>query len=238
MATAMGKSETAGIRPPSRISDLLQWKLRSSRVFCRATFDVIPMYFTEDDPAYRALMFLCRFSGTIDGEEYGFRKCYARGCPDGHCPATYKAILAANHYMKSDLEKLRRAGILLERPKLTLESYAKKIENRALNQGAMRMEDTIALAKDRGGISIEPWLQWVHAREQLPNFEVKMVFLMVNFAVHYDNQIKNYEMCLSCYPLDQENEQKNEKIVVANERLRSLYARLEVSFTRFTKQFF
>jgi hypothetical protein len=68
-------------------------------------------------------MFVCRYSGTVDGKEYGFRKCYARGCPDERCPATSRAVMTANQHMKMDFHRLRKAGIQLERPQLILESY-------------------------------------------------------------------------------------------------------------------
>lgn len=63
MTAAMNMSGIKGNSSPNRISDLLLLKQRHSSVTCRATFDVIPMYFTDDEQAYKALMFLCRFTG-------------------------------------------------------------------------------------------------------------------------------------------------------------------------------
>ncbi len=224
---------------PGRISDLIRLKEDHASVTCRAGFDIVPMTFAEDDHTYRALMFLCRFSGTAGGKEYGFRKCYARGCPNDRCAATYRAIVAADRYMKADFDRLGRAGIILERPQLELDRYADKIGRRLRDdESSVMIQGFIEQAEHRREVWIEPKLSMVHATEQLPKYEMDMVFLMVCFEASYRNHKHNYDICLSCYPLDQEEDQIKEKIHVANERIRSFYDFFRKSSVGFSEKYF
>jgi hypothetical protein len=76
----------------------------------------------------RAFIFLCQYSGTVDGKEYGFRKCYARACSDHQYPNIYQAVMTAKPYVQADYHTLEQSGIILEKRRLTLEEVVAKFD--------------------------------------------------------------------------------------------------------------
>ncbi len=96
--------------PPGRIADLVGLKEKGSMVTCQTNFDILPVDFAHRDNPFQAFIFLCRYKGAIDGEEYEFRKCYARGCPHNLCPHVSQAVVIANRYLQKDYHLLEEAG--------------------------------------------------------------------------------------------------------------------------------
>ena len=86
--------------PPNRITDLVTLKEQGFEVVCNPTFEILPVDFVHRDNKYQAFVFLCRFIGSINGQDYMFRKCYARGCPHNLCPHVSQAIMIANRYLQ------------------------------------------------------------------------------------------------------------------------------------------
>jgi hypothetical protein len=65
-----------------------------------------------------------------------------------------------------------------------------------------------------------------------------MIFLMVSFTVACLGKTYLYERCLACYPMDREQEEKQHKVVIANERLRLLYEEFDQVGIDCAKRFF
>jgi hypothetical protein len=64
--------------PPGRIDDIITLKQQGAAVTCQPSFEINEVDFTHMDNEFQAVLFFCRWSGTVEGEEYSFRKCYAR----------------------------------------------------------------------------------------------------------------------------------------------------------------
>ncbi len=97
--------QTSINNPPGRVMDLVGVK----NVTCRTSFEILPVNFEHRDNPFQAFIFLCRYKGTIDTEDYEFRKCYARGCPDNLCPHVSQAVMVANRYLQKDYRKPARS---------------------------------------------------------------------------------------------------------------------------------
>jgi hypothetical protein len=70
---------------PKRVTDLIELKQRGKVTTCRTEFEILPVDFAHRNNPFQAYIFLCRYTGTIDGKKFAFRKCYSRGCPHNLC---------------------------------------------------------------------------------------------------------------------------------------------------------
>ena len=102
--------ETAKSNAVLRIGDLIEARKKGAAVTCRPYFEINEVDFTHMDNEFQAVLFFCRFSGDIEGEDYDFRKCYARGCPHNLCPHVSQAVMIANRYLNKDYRRLKDAG--------------------------------------------------------------------------------------------------------------------------------
>ena len=226
-------------KPPSRIQDLVSLKQQGAAVSCRSYFDVIPMDFSNGDNSFQALMFLCQYSGAIDGEEYGFKKCYARGCPNNQCPNIYQAVMTAKQYVQMDYEKLEQSGIALERRRLTLEEIVANFEKVHAEQETISViHDYIKIAESGNDVFIDPVLEFVHAGERFSDYTIQMIFLMVHFTITCPGTVHRHERCLACYPAEREGEEKQEKTMMANNRLKWLFTAFESASIHFEPKYF
>ena len=96
---------------PGRIADLVELKRQGFEATCEPVFEIVPVDFTQRDFAYQAYVFLVRYGGTINGEPFTFRKCYARGCPNNLCPHVFQAVMIANRHLSRDCERLKAVDI-------------------------------------------------------------------------------------------------------------------------------
>ncbi len=116
-------------KPPNRITDLVAFKEQGFEVVCNPSFEILPVDFAHRDNQFQAFIFLCRFTGTIDRQEYMFRKCYARGCPHNLCPHVSQAVMIANRYLQRDYRRLEEGGIEIEKRLFSLEDMMVKYED-------------------------------------------------------------------------------------------------------------
>ena len=93
--------------PPIRITDLIKIKRTAADITCSPVIEIIPVDFTHRTCRFQALVFICWFSGTVDGQQYTFRKCYARGCTHDACPRVSQAVMIANRYLQRDYHRLK-----------------------------------------------------------------------------------------------------------------------------------
>jgi len=224
---------------PHRITDLVALKEQGVEVVCNPTFEILPVDFAHRDNQFQAFIFLCRYSGTIDGQEYMFRKCYARGCPHNLCPHVSQAVMIANRYLQRDYRRLQEEGGAIEERLFSLEDMMVKYEDVHEAYGAvMATHDYINLAREGNDVFVKLSLEYVPAVEHFANYKTAQIFLMVDFAITSLGKTSNIERCLGCYEAEKEKQERARKIDIANERLKVLYDEFDQVSIQYKKRFF
>ena len=224
---------------PNRITDLVALKEKGIEVTCNPSFEILPVDFAHRDNQFQAFIFLCRFNGSIDGHEYMFRKCYARGCPHNLCPHVSQAVMIANRYLQRDYKKLEDVGVQVEKKLFTLEDMVIKFDSIKEEQGPLlTIHDYINIAKEGNEVAVELELEFVTGVEHFANYQNQQVFLMVDFAVTTLDKTHHYERCLACYEAEKEQQDKSQAINIANERLKLLYEEFDLVSVKYEKRFF
>ncbi len=224
---------------PNRISDLVNLKQEGFEVTCYTYFEVVPLDIENEGKSFKAFIFLCQYGGTVGGEDYGFRKCYARACSDNQCPNIYQAVMTARPYAYADYAALAQAGIILEKRRMTLEEVVEKFEGMQDQYGPTQvMQDYIDMAHAGHDIQIDHRLNYMSAQEYFTDYKIQMIFLMVAFSITDQGKTHQHERCFACYPKDQEELEKQEKMDIANERLQILYDKFDQASIRHEKLFY
>jgi hypothetical protein len=232
-------SPTCIHHPPNRITDLLATKQKGTTVTCFPLLDIVPVDFTHRSSRFQALVFICRFSGAAENEQYTFRKCYARGCAHDLCPRVSQAVLIANRYLQRDYNRLEGAGIPIEKKLFTLEgSILRLMDFKEEPREAMVIDDYIQMAKEGSRVSIDVALEYVLATEHFEYRKNRQTFLLGDFTVTTPEKIVACQRCLGCYPTEREWEEKATQVEVANDRLRLLYREFDLSTIEYEKRFF
>jgi hypothetical protein len=224
---------------PNRIRDLVALKQRGAAVTCNTEFQVVPVDFQHRTNPYQAHVFMCHFAGTVDGKDYRFRKCYARGCSHNLCPHVSQAVMIANRYLQRDYRLLREAGIALEERLFTLEDMIVKFEGyRDQYDPTLTIEDYVYMAKEGNMVSLEVEPEYVPAVEHFSNYKNAHMFLTVTFVVTVLGGMHRVERCFACYEVDREKEEKGPMVQLANERLKELYSEFDRASIEFVEKFF
>ncbi|MGA8180155.1 MAG: hypothetical protein WB792_08850 [Desulfobacterales bacterium] len=224
---------------PNRVTDLIGMKERGLEVSCQTSFEILPVDFAHRANPFQAYIFLCQFEGTIDGQKYSFRKCYARGCPHNLCPHVSQAIMIANRYLQRDYRRFERCGIEVEKRMFTLEDMVVKFNGYHEEHGPiLTIYDYINIAKEGNEVCIDIIIEYVPAVEHFVHYENKQTFLMVDFTVTTLGRTGHSERCLACYPTKEEKEKKQISVEIANERLRLLYQEFDKASITYNKCFF
>ena len=225
--------------PINRITDIIASKQSGSSVTCRVSFEILPVDFAHRDNPFQAYIFLSRYTGDIDGEEYAFRKCYARGCPNNLCPHVSQAVMIANRYLQRDYRRLEEGGLEMEKQLFTLEDMMVKYNGVHEEYGAvMAIHDYINLAREGNDVAIEMSLEYVPAVEHFAGHKNAQIFLMIEFAVTCLGQLSHIERCLACYQAENGSEKKSQAMETANSRLEILYGQFDEAAIKYDKQFF
>jgi hypothetical protein len=224
---------------PNRVTDLIGLQKRGLDVICQTSFEILPVDFAHRANPFQAYIFLCRYNGTIDGQEYSFRKCYARGCPHNLCPHVSQAIMIANRYLQRDYQRLKKAGLSIEKKLFTLEDMVVKFNGIQEDyRPTLSIHDYITIAKEGNDVAVVVELEYVPAVEHFANYKNSQIFLMVDFTVTSLGETHHHERCLACYPTEREEEEKSKMEKVANERLRLLYQEFDEASITYEKCFF
>jgi len=85
---------------------------------------------------------------------------------------------------------------------------------------------------------VEMALEFVPGVEHFANYKNQQVFLMVDFSITLLGKTHHYERCLACYEADKEQQEKPQKIDIANERLKILYNEFDQVSIKYEKRFF
>lgn len=231
--------ETASPRSVMRIDDLIAAQKGGSAITCRPSFEVSEVDFTHMDNEFQAVLFFCRFSGTIDGEEYEFRKCYARGCPHNLCPHVSQAVMIANRYLQKDYRRLKQAGIDVEIKIFSLDDMVVKFQDFREEQGpTLTLEDYIHIAREGSDVSMRTSVEYLPAVENFGNSRERRTFLLADFEVTSLGTTHKCQRCLACYATDLETEVKLRQLRIANDRLAALFKEFDQAGIKYEKRFF
>ncbi len=232
-------SQQASRGSPQRVGDLIAARADGAEVVCRASFEILPVDFQHRDHPFQAHIFLCRYSGSIDGEGFSFRKCYARGCPHNLCPHVSQAVMIANRHLQRDHHRLQQAGIeppqgLFELRDMVVRFDKSEEECRAI----LSLDHLIELARKHAGVSVTPSLEMVPAVEHFANHKEPMVFLVAGFLLQGLDTPHRYERCLACYAVKHQQEERPLRVELANQRLKLIYWQLAEAGIAFGPEFF
>ncbi len=228
-----------GHEVPNRIVDLTALKGRGAAVTCQTSFAVVPVDFQHRQQPYQAHVFMCYFSGTVDGQAYTFRKCYARGCSHNLCPHVSQAVMIANRYLQKDYQLLKDAGLEITERLFTLEDMLVKFEGFREEHGpALTIEDIILAAKEGPEIAVDIELEYVPAVEHFSHYKNAQTFLTAGFSITSFEKRQKIERCFACYTSEKGKEEKARMAKVANARLEDLYKEFDQASIRYEKKFF
>ena len=231
--------QTPGRVAPGRVTDLIVLKQQGLDITCQVSFEILPVDFQHRDNHFKAFIFLCKYNGAVDGEEFSFRKCYARGCPHNLCPHVSQAVMIANRYLQRDYRRLKKAGLELEQRLFTLEGMLVKFARYKEEYGPPpAIHELFFQATQSQKATVETHLEFVPAVEHFANHKEKTVFLMADFVIDCDGKTSRYERTLACYQQDREGVEKHPGIEVANERLKLLYGEFEQASIEHQKKYF
>jgi hypothetical protein len=226
-------------KAPNRITDLVAFKRQGFEIVCNPSFEILPVDFAHRDNQYRAYVFLCRFKGSINGQAYMFRKCYARGCPHNLCPHVSQAVMVANRFLHRDYKRLTEAGVQVEKRLFTLEDMVVKFDAmKEEREALLTIQDYINIAKEGNQVEIDIVLEYVSGVEHFANYKNQQVFLMVSFSITALGKTYPYERCLACYEAEKEAQERPQRIDIANERLAILYGEFDLASIKYEKRFF
>jgi hypothetical protein len=232
-------SQTLVHNPPIRITDLTELKRRGAAITCSSVLDITPVDFSHRSHQFKAVVFLGRFSGTADRQQYTFRKCYARGCHHDLCPRVSQAVMIANRYLQRDYHRLEQSGIGIEKKLFTLEGSVVRLT--ALKDDpreAMMIDDYIRMAKGGNKVSVDIALEYVAAIEHFEYHKNRQTFLLADFTVTAQGETAACQRCLGCYPTEREQEERSLQIEVANDRLSLIYREFDLSLIMYEERFF
>ncbi len=225
--------------PPISVTDLAMLKERGSEVTVDNTFEINEVDLAHEVHPFKAFLFFSRFSGSVDGKEYEFRKCYSRGCMHNLCPHVSQAVMIANRYLQRDYQALEKAGIELEEKLFTLENMLAQFEDKRDEfVGALIIDDYINIAKGGEEVSIDVNLEYLPAVENFANYKERRVFFAINYNVTHLGETHICQRCLACYAIDNEEAERETARELANTRASGIYAQFDDANIKYNKVFF
>ena len=225
--------------PPISVTDLSMLKERGSEVTVDNTFEINEVNLAHEKHPFKAFLFFSRFSGSVDGKEYEFRKCYSRGCMHNLCPHVSQAVMIANRYLQRDYQALEKAGIEVEKKLFTLENMLAQFEDKRDEFiGALIIDDYINIAKGGEDVSVDVTLEYLPAVENFANYKERCVFFAINYNVTHLGETHICQRCLACYAIDKEEAERETARELANSRASGIYARFDEANIKYNKVFF
>lgn len=217
--------ETRSItQTPRRITDLVDAKATGANVRLDIQFEILPTDFLHRPNSFRAYIFLARYSGTIDARPFGFRKCYARGCPNNLCTHVSQAVGIANRYLQRDYHTLKNGGVMVAERLFDLADMVIKFERlKEKERPAIAIPDLIVMARSGTTIAVDVALELIPAVEHFYDAKNAQTFLSGEFTAETTHETYHCHRCFACYATQNETEEKTTAIKVANLRLAAVY---------------
>ncbi len=239
MTQAQTMAETSSPHSVMRIDDLIEARKRGANLTCRPSFEIKEVDFTHMDNEFQAVLFFCRFAGTIDGAEYAFRKCYARGCPHNLCPHVSQAVMIANRYLQKDYRKLKDAGVDAGSQLFSLDDMVVKFRDvRDDHAAPLTLEDYVHIAREGNDVTMDVSLEYLPAVENFGNHKERRTFFLATFDVTSLGATHQCQRCLACYATEREAEEKPRQMRIANDRLNGLFKEFDHVGIKYEKRFF
>jgi len=225
--------------PPISVTDLVLLQEKGSEVSVDNTFEINEVDLAHEVHPFKAFLFFSRFSGTVDGKEYEFRKCYSRGCTHNLCPHVSQAVMIANRYLQRDYRTLENAGIKVENKLFTLEKMLAQFEEKRDEfVSTLIINDYINIARGGEDVSIDVALEYLPAVENFANYKEKRVFFSANFNVTHLGKTHVCQRCFSCYAMDREKEERETAKKLANDRVAGIYKEFDQANIKYNKVLF
>jgi hypothetical protein len=225
--------------PPGRIAHLVDLKQGGASVVCRPSFEILPVNFEHRKHPFKAHIFVCRFTGTVNSRDYAFRKCYARGCPHNLCPAVSQAVMIANRYLQRDLRLLQKNGIEVESRLFSLDDMVVKFEDLHTEEDPiLTIYDYIHLAEEGNDVAVEVALEQIPAVEHFASHKNAQTFLTAKFAVDTLGKRHHCERFFACFPTRKTDGEMQRAVEVGNARLDHLYGQFDQASIKYEKRFF
>lgn len=232
--------ETSSIaRFPRRIADLIDVKAAGADVRLGIAFEILPAEFRHRRHPFQAYIFVVKYSGTIDGRPFDFRKCYARGCPNNLCTHVSQAVNIANRYLQRDYHALRSGGLDVTETLFTLEDMIVKFETLKEDEPVqLTIPELTAKAKSGKPITVDIELELIPTVEHFAHSDNARTYLSGNFKARTADGICHCHRCFACFDTDHEDEEKQTAIRVANARLALIYNEFKESGILYRLQYF
>lgn len=231
--------QTAVHDSPVRIDDIIVLKMNGAAVTCQPSFEINEVDFTHMDNEFQAVLFFCRFFGVVDDEEYSFRKCYARGCPNNLCQHVSQAVMIANRYLQKDYRRLKEVGIDVDAKLFSLDDMVVKFQDFREEQGpTLTLDDYIHIAREGSDVYVKVSVEYLPAVENFGNRKERRTFLLADFEVTTLGTTHQCQRCLTCYATDQEMDEKIRQLRIANDRLATLFKEFDQAGIKYEKRFF
>lgn len=217
--------ETRSItQTPRRITDLVDARTAGAEVQLDIQFEILPTDFLHRPNSFRAYIFLATYAGAIDGRPFGFRKCYARGCPNNLCTHVSQAVGIANRYLQRDYHTLKAGGVMVEERLFDLADMVIKFERlKEKARPEVAIPDLIVMAKSGTTLTVDVALELIPAVEHFYDAKNAQTFLSGKFTAKSIHETYNCHRCFACYATQYETEEKEIAIKVANLRLAAVY---------------
>lgn len=237
--------KVSGTKAPQRINDLVRLSRDGADLALSASFEIVPVDFREKDAQYMAYVFLCRYTGTVNGKEFSFRKCYAKGCPHNLCPHVAQAVMIANRYLQRDYDVLQKAGIQLEHRLFRMSDMIVKFDQAGQGTDTAgpageieTLHDYLNRIKPADHVGMQVELEIIPAVEHFANYLNEQTFLTAGFTVKKVAGTKEFQQCFACYETSKEQDLKHTAIALANERLEMIYSEFDAAGVPCEKAFF
>jgi hypothetical protein len=218
------------IRFPRRIADLIDVKAAGADVRLDIAFEILPAEFRHRLHPFQAYIFLAKYSGTIDGRVFDFRKCYARGCPNNLCTHVSQAVNIANRYLQRDYHALRSGGIEVTETLFSLEDMIVKFGTlKEEGPAHLSIPELTAMSKSGKSITVDITLELIPAVEHFSHADKARTYLSGEFTAKTTDKTYHCHRCFACFDTSQDDEEKETAIRVANARLALIYGEFKDS---------
>jgi hypothetical protein len=213
------------VRFPRRIADLIDVKATGADVRLDIVFEILPVEFRHRRHPFQAYIFLAKYSGTINGRAFDFRKCYARGCPDNLCTHVSQAVSIANRYLQRDYHALGLAGIEVTETLFSLKDMIVKFETlKEEGPAHLSIPELTAMAKSGKSITVDIGLELIPAVEHFSHTDKARTYLSGEFTAKTADNVYHCHRCFACFVTGQDDEEKETAFRVANARLAMIYS--------------
>ncbi len=225
---------------PRRISDLVDAKQSGADVRLETAFEILPVDFHHERSPFHAYVFLAKYSGTIDGNDFAFRKCYARGCPNNLCTHVSIAVRIANRYLQRDYHALAAAGIGVAETLFSLDDMVVKFEQlKSEIPQVLTLLDLVGMARAGTAITMGIVLEALPAVEHFAHKDNAQTFLSGEFTARTAaGETYVCHRCFACYATNAEENEKPVALKIANARLDILYKQFAQSGITFSPRLF